>query len=87
MDLFAQRGQWGYLILALAATGLKLPRDLLVAALAGHRGRDRPGSKVAPEIEQAWTELLQSLQRRLEELNLAHGRGFDDPTKAPAHAN
>jgi hypothetical protein len=87
MDLFAQRGQWGNLVLALAATGLKLPRDLLVAALAGRRGRARPANKVAPEIEQAWTELLQSLQRRLEELNPGHGHGLDNVSKAAAHAN
>jgi glycosyltransferase involved in cell wall biosynthesis len=87
MDLFAQRGQWGNLVLALAATGLKLPRDLLVAALAGRRGRARPANKVPPEIEQAWTELLQSLQRRLEELNPGHGHGLDNVSKAAAHAN
>ena len=87
MDLFAQRGQWGNLVLALAATGLKLPRDLLVAALAGRRGRVRPANKVPPEIEQAWTELLQSLQRRLEELNPGHGHGLDNVSKAAAHAN
>lgn len=84
---FAQHGQWRYLMLALAAAGLKLPRDLLLAAADGRRRQDHPGGKVSPEIEKAWIELLQSLQRRLEELNLPHGRELEGLSKAPVYAS
>ncbi len=82
---FAQRGQWRYLMLALMATALKVPRDLLAAAAGGRRWGDRPGSKVSPEIEKAWIILLQSLQRRLEELKLTHGQELEGIPKAPVY--
>jgi len=71
---FAQRRQWRNLALALLATGLKLPRDLLFATAAGRHWRDRRGGTISPEIEQAWNALLVSLCRRLDELPLPHGR-------------
>ena len=71
---FAQRRQWRNLLLAMLSTGLKLPRDLLFATTAGRRWRDRRGGEVSPEIEQAWTVMLGSLYRRLDELHLPHGR-------------
>ena len=80
---FAERSQWGYLMLALAATGVKLPRDLLKAAAE----RNRPARSVSPEIEAAWAGLLQSLQRRLQELNLPHGLEFDGRAREPADAS
>jgi len=70
---FAPRREWRYLLLAMLATGLKLPRDLLFATAAGRRWRDRRGGDISPEIEQAWNALLSSLQRRLEQLQLPHG--------------
>lgn len=84
---FAQRRQWRNLLLALLATGLKLPRDLLFATAAGRRWRDRRGGKISPEIEQAWNALLISLSRRLDELDLPHGRELESLFKAPAHAS
>jgi hypothetical protein len=69
------------------ATGLKLPRDVLFATPAGRRWRDRRGGNISPEIEQAWNALLGSLCRRLDELQLPHGREFEGLVKAPAHAN
>jgi glycosyltransferase involved in cell wall biosynthesis len=71
---FAQRRQWRNLVLALLATGLKLPRDLLFATTAGRRWRDRRGGTILPEIEQTWNALRGSLYRRLDELQLPHGR-------------
>ena len=71
---FAQRRQWRNLLLAMLSTGLKLPRDLLFATTGGRRWRDRRGGEVSPEIEQAWTTMLGSLYRRLDELHLPHGR-------------
>jgi glycosyltransferase involved in cell wall biosynthesis len=72
MGLFARRGQWLNLMLALLATGLKLPRDLYFATAAGRRRRDRRGGELAPEAEQAWYALLRSLHARLHELGLPH---------------
>jgi glycosyltransferase involved in cell wall biosynthesis len=85
VDHFAQRRQWRNLVLALLATGLKLPRDLLFATAAGRRWRDRRGGTVSPEIEHAWNALLGSLCRRLDELHLPHGREFEILAKAQAH--
>ena len=82
---FAERGEWRYLLLALAATGLKLPRDLLLAATAGRRRRDRR-SGLPPEIVTAWNELLPSLARRLDELGLPHGFDPGQVLESPAHA-
>ncbi|MBI5911078.1 MAG: glycosyltransferase family 2 protein [Betaproteobacteria bacterium] len=82
---FAQRRQWRNLLLALLATGLKLPRDLLFATAAGRRWRDRRGGKIPPEIEQAWNALLGSLYRRLDELHLLHGCEPESLQKAQAH--
>ena len=87
MGLFAQRRQWRNLLLAMLATGLKLPRGLLFATAAGRRWRDRRGGDISPEIGQAWNTLLSSLYRRLDELQLPHGREFEGLVKAPAHAN
>jgi glycosyltransferase involved in cell wall biosynthesis len=78
---FAQRYQWGNLLLALAATGFKLPRDLLFATTAGRRWRDRRGGDISPEIEQAWNALLSSLNRRVDELHLPHGPEARTPTQ------
>lgn len=83
---FAERREWRHLLLALAATGLKLPRDLLLAATAGQRRRDRR-SALPPEIATAWNELLSALARRLEELNLPPGFERRQPSRAPAHAH
>jgi glycosyltransferase involved in cell wall biosynthesis len=71
---FAQRRQWRNLLLALLATGLKLPRDLLFATAPGRRWRDRRGGDISPEIGQTWNALLGSLCRRLDELRLPPGR-------------
>jgi glycosyltransferase involved in cell wall biosynthesis len=83
---FAQRRQWGNLLLALLATGLKLPRDLLFVTATGRRWRDRRGGRASPEIEKAWTELLSSLSRRLRDMNLPHERQFENLLEAPQHA-
>ena len=53
--------------------GLKLPRDLLFATAAGRRWRDRRGGNVPPEITLAWNALLDSLDRRLDDLELPRG--------------
>jgi glycosyltransferase involved in cell wall biosynthesis len=82
---FAQRRQWRNLMLAMLATGLKLPRDLLFATAAGRRWRDRRGGKISPEIEQAWNALLSSLYRRLDELHLPHGLELEGLLKAQVH--
>jgi glycosyltransferase involved in cell wall biosynthesis len=82
---FAERREWRYLLLAMAATGLKLPRDLLQAATAGRWRRD-PRSELPPEVVKAWNELLLSLTRRLDELNLPLGFARKHPNGAPAHA-
>lgn len=87
IDRFAQRGQWRYLMLALAATGLKLPRDFLVAASSARRGQRLRAREVSPEIEMAWAELLQSLQQRLDQLNLAHGWKIKYPGEMPDDAS
>jgi glycosyltransferase involved in cell wall biosynthesis len=71
---FAERRQWHNLLLALLATGLKLPRDLLFATAPGRRWRDRRGGDISPEIGQAWDALLDALCRRLDELRLPSGR-------------
>jgi glycosyltransferase involved in cell wall biosynthesis len=80
---FAQRRQWRNLLLALLATGLKLPRDLLFATTAGRRWRDRRGGNVSPAIEQAWNALLSSLHRRLDQLQLPHGNELTAPRSPP----
>ncbi len=84
---FAQRRQWGNLLLAVLATGLKLPRDLMFATAAGRRWRDHRGGKVPPEMAKAWAELLISLHRRLDDLNLPHGIEPYRFLKTPAHAS
>lgn len=76
---FAQRRQWRNVLLAVLATGLKLPRDLLFATTAGRRWRDRRGGNISPEIEQAWNAWLRFLNRRLDELQLPHGRELIAP--------
>ena len=76
---FAQRRQWRNLLLAVLATGLKLPRDLLFATTIGRRWRDRRGGNVSPEIEHAWKALLSSLCRRLDELHLQNGLELPAP--------
>lgn len=85
VDLFAQRRQWRNLMLAVLATGLKIPRDLLFVTAAGRRWRDRRGGNVSPEIETAWTELLCSLSRRLQDMNLPHERQFETLLQGPVH--
>lgn len=70
---FAERGEWGNLSLALAVTGLKLPLDVLDAAMGGRRWRRPAGAAVPPEVQTAWIELYQSLQRRLTEISDAAG--------------
>ena len=82
---FTQRRQWRNLLLAMLATGLKLPRDLLFATTAGRRWRDRRGGNISPEIEGAWNALLSSLCRRLDELHLPHGCEPENLQKAQAH--
>jgi glycosyltransferase involved in cell wall biosynthesis len=84
---FAQRRQWRNLLLAMLATGLKLPRDLMFATTAGRRSRDHRGGKVPPKTVKAWVELLISLSRRLDDLNLPHGLELEGLLKAPAHAS
>jgi glycosyltransferase involved in cell wall biosynthesis len=84
IDRFAQRRQWRNLSLALLATGLKLPRDVLFATTAGRRWRDRRGGDISPEIAQAWNALLGSLHRRLDELQLPHGREAGNSLEAQA---
>jgi glycosyltransferase involved in cell wall biosynthesis len=84
---FAQRRQWRNLLLAVLATGFKLPRDLLFATTAGRRWRDRRGGNVPPETVKAWGELLISLSRQLDDLNLPHGLELEGLLKAPAHAS
>jgi len=86
IDQFAQRRQWRNLLLAVLATGLKLPRDFIFVTAAGRRWRDRRGGRVSPEIEKAWTELLRSLSRRLHDMNLPHERQFENLLEAPPHA-
>jgi glycosyltransferase involved in cell wall biosynthesis len=76
---FVQRHQWRNLLLAVLATGVKLPRDLMFATAAGRRWRDRRGGNISPEIEQAWDALLNFLYRRLDELQLPHGRELPAP--------
>ena len=78
VELFRQRGQWSDLLLAVLATGVKLPRDLLFAAAAG---RDRRGARISPEVETAWNALLGSLKRRLDELQLPQGNEFENLAK------
>jgi glycosyltransferase involved in cell wall biosynthesis len=82
---FAQRRQWRNLLLAVLATGLKLPRDLIFATAAGRRWRNRRGGKVPPEALKAWTELLLSLSGRLDQLNLPHGFERKGLLEAQAH--
>lgn len=84
IDRFAQRRQWRNLLLALLATGLKLPRDFIFATAPGRRWRDRRGGDISPGIEQAWTGLLISLCSRLEDLRLPHGLELDGLRKAQA---
>ena len=86
IGLFARRGQWGNLLLATLATGLKLPRDLIFATTAERRWRDRRGGEVPAEIAKAWTQLLSSLTRRLDELNMPRGVELDATLKGQAHA-
>ena len=82
---FAQRRQWRYLVLALLATGLKLPRDLLFATEAGRRWRDRRGGNISPETEHAWNALLRSLHQRLDDLHLPHASEFESLDKVRTH--
>ncbi|MBE0625145.1 MAG: glycosyltransferase family 2 protein [Burkholderiales bacterium] len=82
ISLFAHQRQWRSLLLAMLATGLKLPRDLLFATSAGRRWRDRRGGDISPAIEQAWNALLGSLCRRLDQLQLPHARGLP-PLRPP----
>ena len=84
---FAQRRQWRNLTLALLATGLKLPRDLVFATAAGRRWRDRRGGEVPPETANSWADLLTSLSRRLGELHLPHEPGFGRLLEAPPRAH
>jgi len=86
VGLFARRGQWGNLLLAVLATGLKLPRDLIFATAAGRRWRDRRGGEVPPEIADVWAQLLNSLTRRLDELNMPRGVERHAALKGQAHA-
>lgn len=79
---FAERRQWRNLLLALLATGLKLPRDLLFATTAGRRWRDRRGGDISPGIEQMWHVLLRGLYRRLDVLHLPHERESTAPQPA-----
>lgn len=74
MGLFARRRQWLNLMLAVLASGLKLPRDACFATAAGRRWRDRRGGTLASETAQAWNALLRGLHARLQELNLPHGQ-------------
>lgn len=87
IGLFARRRQWNDLLLAILATGLKLPRDLIFATAAGRRWRDRRGGAIPPEIVSAWTELLLALSRRLDELDLPRGVEFAGPVRRQAHAS
>jgi hypothetical protein len=87
IERFAQRRQWRNLMLALLATGLKLPRDLVFATAAGRRWRDRRGGEVPSEAAKAWADLLTSLSRRLVELHLPHERGFGPLLEAPPRAD
>jgi glycosyltransferase involved in cell wall biosynthesis len=87
VERFTQRREWRNLSLALLATGVKLPRDLLFATAAGRRWRDRRGGDVPPETVKAWTELLGSLSRRLDDLKLPRGFEPEGLLKAPAHAS
>ncbi len=84
---FAQRRQWRNLLLAMLATGLKLPRDLLFSSASGRRWRDHRGGKVSPETVKVWAELLKLLAERLDEMNLPHGFEPRDLDEAPAHAS
>ena len=82
---FAQRRQWRILLLAVLATGLKLPRDLFFATAAGRRSRDRRGGEVPPGIEQVWKELLGSLHLRLDQLQLPQRREAEGLPEAQVH--
>lgn len=82
---FAHRRQWGNLLLAMLATALKLPRDLILVTAAGPSWRDRRGGHVSREIEQQWKALLNSLCRRLDELQLPHGLDLDRSARAQTH--
>ncbi|TSA15521.1 MAG: glycosyltransferase [Betaproteobacteria bacterium] len=77
VELFKQRRQWSNLLLAVLATGVKLPRDLLFAAAAARGG----GGRISPETETAWNALLGSLMRRLDELQLPQGNEFENLAK------
>lgn len=80
---FSQRGQWGFLLLALAATGAKLTRDLLQRALP------RPGvrSGIPPDIAARWAEWLGFLQARLAQLELPPGLESIDLPRKPSGAS
>jgi glycosyltransferase involved in cell wall biosynthesis len=84
---FAQRRQWGNLLLAVLATGVKLPRDLMFATAAGRRWRDERGGKVPPDIVKAWAELQISLHRRLDQMNLPNAIERETIPRAPSHAS
>jgi hypothetical protein len=86
MDLFSRRSQWGMLLLAALATGLKLPRDLIFATAIGRHWRDRRGGSVPPQIAQAWAQLLASLVRRLDALKLPRGVELKEAFEAQSHA-
>lgn len=86
IDCFARRRQWGYVSLAVLATGLKLLRDLLLATAPGRRWQEHRRPEVSPQIERKWKEWLAALTRRLDELGLPRGLEAGHAPKASAHA-
>jgi len=86
VERFAQRRQWHYLLLALLAAALKLPRDAFFATPPGRRWRDRRGGDVPPALEQAWGELLHALAARLDRLGLPHEQRLAGAQRARAMA-
>jgi len=86
IDCFRQRKEWGNLLLAALATGLKLPLDLLYATAPGRTWQAHRRAKISPEVDRAWTELLASLTRRLNELDLPRGLEPEVPAGELAHA-
>ena len=83
---FTRRRQWRYLLLALLAMGLKLPRDMFFATPAGRRWRDRRGGEISPEIAKNWTTLLASLHRRLDVLHVPHEQPVENSLEMGAQA-
>lgn len=78
ISCFAQRREWRNLLLAAAAMGFKVSRDLLVPGTAGRRRRYGRAGSIPPEIEAAWNALLRSLHSRLDRQQLAHGCGYEN---------